>query len=193
MAKRWMANVMDESERFGKLGVQSQRGSNGAGNLRDFQCMRQAVAEMVRVARSEDLRLGFEAAKGAGMNNAIAVTSVGTAVRMGLLGITPAAGSLRAHRPGSRSGDWFDVPLRHIPAEPRECSSAEEIRISAKVYPGRGRLDPQWWCLGIPSLSADKLWQPLSDWNCEGCRQAPEAPEGAAQERSVCPPKRERF
>jgi hypothetical protein len=110
-----MPDVMDKSERFGKLRVQSQRGSNGAGNLDDFQRMRQAIAEMVRVARGEYLRLRFEAAKRAGMDDAIAVTRVVTAVRVGRLRITPAAGPLRARRPGSRSVDWFDGSLRQIP------------------------------------------------------------------------------
>ena len=117
-----MTDVMDKSERFGKLGVQSQCRSNGAGNLRDFQRMRQAIAEMVRIARSEYLRLGFEAAKRTRMDNPIAVTRVVTAVRVRRFGITPPAGSFGAHRPRSRSGDWFDGPLRHIPAEPHECS-----------------------------------------------------------------------
>src|SRR5258708_31411562 len=113
--------------------------------------MRQAIAEMVGIAAGENLRLGFQAAKGAGMNNAVAVTRVGTAVRMGRLGIAPAAGVFLAHRPESRSGNWFDGPLRHIPAEPREFLSPGWIRISAKEYPGRDRLDPQWWCPEIPS------------------------------------------
>src|SRR5258706_4996497 len=105
MAERRMANIVDESERFRKLGVQPQRGGDGAGNLCDFQRMRQAIAKMVGIARRENLRLGFKAAKSAGMNDAVAVTRVGTSVRMGRLGITPAAGLFRAHRPGSRSGN----------------------------------------------------------------------------------------
>src|SRR6266576_2295294 len=116
-----MADVMDKSERFGKLRVQSQCRSNGAGNLRDFQRMRQAIAEMVRIARSEYLRLGFEASKRTGMDNPIAVTRVVTAVRVRWFGITLPAGSFCAYGRG-RSGDWFDGPLRHIPAEPRKCS-----------------------------------------------------------------------
>src|SRR6266478_6470216 len=52
-----MADVVDESEGFGKLGVQAQRGSDGARDLRDFERVRQAVAEMVGIARGEDLRL----------------------------------------------------------------------------------------------------------------------------------------
>src|SRR5207249_11649469 len=85
--------------------------------------MRQAIAGMVRIARSESLRLGIEAAKRTGMDNPIAVTRVVTAVRGRLLGITPPAGPFGEHRPGSRTGDWFDGPLRHVAAELRECSA----------------------------------------------------------------------
>ncbi len=129
MAERGMPDVMDESERFGKLGVQPQRCGDGAGNLCNFQRVRQAIAEMVRIARGENLRLGFQAAKSAGMDDAIAIARVDAAVRMGRLGITPAAGEFRAHRPGSRSGNWFDGPLRYIPAASRDFLCAERIRI----------------------------------------------------------------
>ncbi len=105
---------------------------------------------MVRITRGENLRLGFQATKSAGMDDAIAVTRVDAAVRMGRLGITPAAGLFRTHRPWSRSGNWFDGQLRYIPAGPRKFLCAERIRISAKEYPGRDRPDPQWLCPGIP-------------------------------------------
>src|SRR6202030_268980 len=99
MPERGMADVVNESERFGKLGVQSQRGGDRAGNLCDFQRVRQAIAEMVRIAGGKNLCLGFQAAKSAGMNDAIAVTRLGTAVAMGRLGRAAAAGLFRAHRP----------------------------------------------------------------------------------------------
>src|SRR5258708_7042552 len=151
MAERRMADVMDESERFGKFGIQPQRGGDRAGNLRDLQGMRQTIAEMVGIARGENLRLGFKAAKSPRMNDAVAVTSVGAAVRMGRLGIAPAAGLFRAHRPGSKSWNWFDGPLRPIPDDPCAFLSAKGIRISAKAYPGHDRPDPRWGCPGIPS------------------------------------------
>src|SRR6267154_124305 len=119
MAKRRVADVVDQSKSFNKFAVQSQRGGDGAGDLCYIQCVRQTIAEMVRVTRGENLRLGSQSAKSTGMDDAIAVARVGTAVRVGRLWIAPAAGLFRAHRPGSRSGNWFDRPLRHIPAEPR--------------------------------------------------------------------------
>src|SRR5258708_12188620 len=115
MAERGMADVVNESERFGKLGVQSQRGGDRAGNLCDLQRVRQSIAEMVRVARGENLRLGFQAAKSARMNDAVAVTRVGTAVRMGRLGIAPPAGLFPPHPPGPRSGNWYTGSLPKVP------------------------------------------------------------------------------
>ncbi len=150
MAERRVADVVDERERFSKVGVQSQRRGDGAGDLGNFERVRQTIAEMIRVACSENLRLGFQATKSAGMDDAIAVARIGTAVRMGRFGIAPAAGLFRAHCPGSRSGNWFDGPLRNIPAEPRNFVCAERIKISAKEYPGRDRPDPQWRYPGIP-------------------------------------------
>src|SRR5467141_307999 len=82
MAGRRMANIVDESERFRKFGVQPKRGGDGAGNLCDFQLMRQTIAKMVGISHGENLRLSFKAAKSAGMNYAVAVTRIGTAVRM---------------------------------------------------------------------------------------------------------------
>jgi hypothetical protein len=123
-----VANIVNERERFGELGVQAERGGNGACDLRDFERMRQAIAEMVGVARGEDLRLGFETAERAGMNNAVAVARVVTAVRMRGLRVAPAARLLGAHCPGSKSGNSIDGPLR--------CPQL--IRANGKLRSGSG-------------------------------------------------------
>src|SRR6266550_971609 len=151
MAKGGMTDVMDESQGLRELGVQTQGAGDGAGDLRDFEGVRQAVAKMVGIARGEYLGFGFESAEGPGMNNSIAVASVATAVRVSGFRIAPAAGLFRSHCPGSRSGNGFDGPLRYVAADPRKYPSAEQVRILAKVDPGRGRPDPRWWCLEIPS------------------------------------------
>src|SRR5258708_20254849 len=78
MAERRMANIVDESERFRKFGVHPKRGGDGAGNLCDFQRMRQAIAKMVGIARGENLRLGFKPAKSAGINDTVAATPIAT-------------------------------------------------------------------------------------------------------------------
>src|SRR5258708_20519358 len=79
MAKRRVADVVDEGKGFNKLGVQSQRGGDGAGNLCYFQRVRQPIAEMVRVTRGENLRLGFQSAKSTGIDDGVAVPRCGTA------------------------------------------------------------------------------------------------------------------
>jgi len=107
-----VANIVNERESFGEFGVQAERGGDGAGDLGDFERMRQAIAEMIGIARGENLRFGFETPKRAGMNDAVAVARVVTAVRMCGLRITPAARLLGAHCPGSKSGDSIDGPLR---------------------------------------------------------------------------------
>src|SRR5437899_8704208 len=108
MAERRMANVVDQRERFGEIGIQAESRGHGASNLRDLQRVRQAVAEMVGIAGGKDLCLSFETAESAGMDDAVAVTRVGAAVGMRRLRITPATRLLRAHRPRSGSGGWID-------------------------------------------------------------------------------------
>ncbi len=66
MAERRVADVVHQGQRFGVIDVQAERSGNGARDLRDFQRMGEAVAEMVAVAPGENLRLGLEAAEGAG-------------------------------------------------------------------------------------------------------------------------------
>src|SRR5882762_3029960 len=115
MAERRMADVVDESERFGELGVQAQGGSNGARDLRDFQRVRQPVSEVVGIARGENLRLCLEAPEGSRVNDAIAIARVNAAVGMLRLRVAPPTGIFRAHGPGSRSGNSFDGRLRKLP------------------------------------------------------------------------------
>ena len=74
----------------------SARG-DGAGDLRDFDGMGEPVAEVIGVAAGEDLGLGFQAAKSAGMDHAVAVALKVVAVGMlaargnGVRGIVPRA------------------------------------------------------------------------------------------------------
>src|ERR1700722_5863940 len=72
-AERGMADVVDQGQRLGEVDVEADRSRNGAGDLRDFERVREAVAEMIRVAAGEDLSFRFEAAESAGMNDAVAV------------------------------------------------------------------------------------------------------------------------
>jgi len=51
--------------------------------------VRQAIAEVIGNDRGEDLRLGFQTAKGTGMDDAVAIALKWIAIRMFGLGITP--------------------------------------------------------------------------------------------------------
>src|SRR5246500_5574550 len=64
-----MADVVHQGERFGKVCVQTQCSGNGARNLRDFKGMCQTIAEVVRVAAGEDLRLWPQTPQNAGGDN----------------------------------------------------------------------------------------------------------------------------
>jgi len=68
-----MADVVDQCQRFYKIDVQSQLRGNGAGDLRNFNGVGQAVAEVVGISAGENLGLRFQPAKSARMNDAVAV------------------------------------------------------------------------------------------------------------------------
>src|SRR4029077_20361578 len=99
---------------------QLERSGDGAGDLRNFERVRQPIAKMVGIARRENLRLGFQPAKSARVDDAVAVPRIDTTIRMEGFRVAAAAGLLSTHRPGCKSGDWFDSPLPHILADPRE-------------------------------------------------------------------------
>src|SRR2546429_8245814 len=99
--------------------------------------MRQPIAKMVRVAGGENLGLGFEAAKGARMDDTVAVPRISAAVRMVRLGKTPSAGFFCAHGPRGRRGKSCDGPL-HLDPENRARRS-EERRVGKEC---RSRWSP---------------------------------------------------
>ena len=112
VAKGRMADVVDESKGFGELAVEAKRGRDGAGDLCDFEGVGKAIAEVIGIARGEDLRFGFQASKGARVNDAIAVARVLAAIRVAGFGISAAARDFFAH--GQRR-EWSrirDHPLR---------------------------------------------------------------------------------
>ena len=90
MAKGRVAHVMHQRQRFHQVGVQAQRLRHGAADLRHFQRVRQAIAEMVGIAPGENLCLVFQAAEGAGVEDAVAIALVFIAIGMRRLGKTPA-------------------------------------------------------------------------------------------------------
>ena len=100
VAEGRMADVVREGQRFGEIGIQMQSAGNGAGHLRDFESVREAIAEVIGIARGEDLRFGFEAAESARMDDAVAVARVIVAIGMLRLREAAAAGAAHVHGVG---------------------------------------------------------------------------------------------
>ncbi len=89
---------MHQRQRLHQVFIQPQFGGNCARDLRDFNRVRQPVAEMVGVPACENLRLVLQPAKRARVYHAVAVALEVIAVRMGRLRITPSAALLGAQR-----------------------------------------------------------------------------------------------
>ena len=96
MAEWRMADIVNERERFGEIGIEIESAGNGARDLRNFQSVREAVAKMIGIARGENLRLGFQSAEGARVDDAVTIAGVVIAIRMRKFGIFAAAAN-RSH------------------------------------------------------------------------------------------------
>src|ERR1700733_2241784 len=79
VAKGWMADIVNQCERFGKILVEAERAGGSACYLCDLNGMGQAASEMVRGAAGEDLRLTSQAAEGARLHDAFTITLEGRA------------------------------------------------------------------------------------------------------------------
>jgi hypothetical protein len=77
VSEGWMANVVDQCKRLREIFVQAERGGSGTGDLSDLNRMSQAAAKMIRRPARKDLSLASQAAKGAGLHNAFAITLKG--------------------------------------------------------------------------------------------------------------------
>ena len=115
MAERRMAEVMRKAQRFGEVLVEAQRASDGASDLRDFETVGEANAEMVAVGGDEHLGLVSQPPKGDRMDDPVAVTleDVARAVRTGIafrMETTPRAGRIR----GERRSELHSVPTGTI-------------------------------------------------------------------------------
>ena len=100
VAEGRMADVVDQGEGLGQLGIEAEGAGQGAGDLRDFKGVGEAAAEVVsgRVAgqAGKDLGLAGEAAEGAGVQDAGGVAGKGSAVGVGRLGWARRARALPA-------------------------------------------------------------------------------------------------
>ena len=100
---------MNQGQGFGESGVEAEGGGDGAGNLRDFDGVRQTIAKMIGKSRGENLGLGFQAAESSRVHDAIAITDVLAAVRMRRLRVAASARIFFVHGPGSWRVGWvFD-------------------------------------------------------------------------------------
>ena len=81
MAERRMAEIMREREGFGEVFVETERAGDAAGNLGDFEGMRQAGAVMIALMSHENLRFLLQAPESSGVDDAVAVALEGRAGR----------------------------------------------------------------------------------------------------------------
>jgi len=114
VTERWVADVVNESQGFGEFAVEAERRRNRASDLSDFERVRQAVPEVIGIARSEDLRFRFEAAKRARVDDAVAVARIFGAIRVASLGKAAATRKFFAHGQGREWRGVRDNPLRFV-------------------------------------------------------------------------------
>jgi hypothetical protein len=94
MSKGGMADVVDQSQRFDEIAVKSELGGDRPRDLRNFDRVSQAIAKVVGVAAGEYLSLRFQTAKGACMDDAVAIALEVVAVGMRRFGMAASAGIL---------------------------------------------------------------------------------------------------
>ena len=95
--ERRMSNVVHQRQRLGQIYIQVELRRDGARDLRDLDGVGQASAKVVGVTAGEDLCLVFQTAKGARVNNTVAVTLKCIAIGMWRLGIAASARFLNAN------------------------------------------------------------------------------------------------
>src|SRR5581483_313862 len=105
MSKGRMAEIVRQREGFNQVNIEAKLCGQGAGDLSDFDGVRQAIAKMVGISASEDLRLMVQPAERAGMNDPVAVAFEVVTVGMARLWITASTGLLDAHGIGSEHGE----------------------------------------------------------------------------------------
>jgi hypothetical protein len=87
MAKRRMADVVNQRKRLGQIFVQVKRGRNGPGDLRNLNRVGQTAAKMVGRPTGKYLGLPREPPEGTGLHNALAIPLKGRARRADRRGI----------------------------------------------------------------------------------------------------------
>jgi hypothetical protein len=99
-------DIVYQSEGFDEINIKPKLCRDGAGNLRNFEGMRQPVPEVIRVPSGEYLGLRLKPAKGSRMDYTVAVSLKIVAVGMLWLRIAPPVGVFHLNRIRGQ-------PLRH--------------------------------------------------------------------------------
>jgi hypothetical protein len=73
MAKGRVAKVMGQGERLGQVFIKAKRAGERPGDLSDFETVGEANAEMIAIGGDENLSLVAQAAKGAAVDDAVAI------------------------------------------------------------------------------------------------------------------------
>ena len=73
MAERGVAEIVRERERLGEILVEAEGAGDGAGDLRDFEAVRQPRPVEIALVIDKDLGLVLQAAESSRMDDAVAV------------------------------------------------------------------------------------------------------------------------
>lgn len=90
MSEGRMAKIVREAERLGQVFIEPERARDRAADLRDFQAVGQANAEMIAIGRDEYLRLVAQSPKRNRVNDAITI-------------------ALESCARSARFADWFEM------------------------------------------------------------------------------------
>jgi hypothetical protein len=82
MGEGWVADVVRECQRLGEIFIQAQGSGESAGDLRNFDRVGEAVTKVIGETFAEDLGFVLQAAKGAGVDDAVAIPLELVAIRM---------------------------------------------------------------------------------------------------------------
>ncbi len=117
VAEGGVAEVVGEGDGFAEVFVEAEGAGDVAGDGGDFDGVGEAGAEVVAGAVEEDLGFVFEAAEGAGVDDAVAVALEMGAPVGGVFGVLAAAGlvaELGVRRAGGvLAGFQFEAGARH--------------------------------------------------------------------------------
>src|SRR6266487_1578423 len=107
--KRRMPDIVNQSQSFHQVDVQSKLGCHRPRDLGNFQGLGQPVAEMVGVAAGENLCFGLKAAKSSRMNDAVTVALEVVPVRMLCFRMAAATRLFNMHGVVSQHGRKFST------------------------------------------------------------------------------------